>query len=57
VQIAFGPLSWVLEQAGRDTPVLVLSAMGAQSTGKSYLLNHLANTFFDVAGGRCTDGT
>jgi len=37
-------------------PVLVVSSMGAQSTGKSYQLNHLGGTLFDVSGGRCTDG-
>jgi hypothetical protein len=30
--------------------------MGKQSTGKSYLLNHLTGSLFDIAGGRCTDG-
>lgn len=30
--------------------------MGNQSTGKSYMLNHIGRTFFDVSGGRCTDG-
>ncbi|KAH7290546.1 hypothetical protein KP509_30G053200 [Ceratopteris richardii] len=34
----------------------VISSMGKQSSGKSYLLNHLAGSLFDVAGGRCTDG-
>eukprot|EP01084_Bolivina_argentea_P184196 317722_1 len=30
--------------------------MGKQSTGKSYMLNHLFGTKFDISGGRCTDG-
>eukprot|EP01084_Bolivina_argentea_P129404 228556_1 len=31
--------------------------MGKQSTGKSYMLNHLFGTKFDISGGRCTDGS
>jgi len=34
----------------------VISSMGKQSSGKSYLLNHLSGSLLDVAGGRCTDG-
>jgi hypothetical protein len=34
----------------------VVCALGQQSVGKSYQLNHLGGVFFDVAGGRCTDG-
>ena len=37
-------------------PVVVVCALGQQSVGKSYQLNHLGGVFFDVAGGRCTDG-
>lgn len=37
-------------------PVKVISSMGKQSSGKSYLLNHLSGSLLDVAGGRCTDG-
>ena len=37
-------------------PVKVISSMGKQSTGKSYMLNHLTGSLFDIAGGRCTDG-
>ena len=37
-------------------PVVVVCALGQQSVGKSYQLNHLGGGFFDVAGGRCTDG-
>jgi hypothetical protein len=39
-----------------EGPVVVVCAIGQQSVGKSYQLNHLGGTFFDVAGGRCTDG-
>lgn len=41
--------SWVGE-------IKVISSMGKQSSGKSYLLNHLSGSLLDVAGGRCTDG-
>jgi hypothetical protein len=37
-------------------PVVVCCALGQQSVGKSYQLNHLGGALFDVAGGRCTDG-
>ncbi len=30
--------------------------MGAQSTGKSYLMNKLFGSRFSVASSRCTDG-
>ncbi|XP_057831411.1 uncharacterized protein LOC131042113 [Cryptomeria japonica] len=36
--------------------IKVISSMGKQSSGKSYLLNHLSGSLLDVAGGRCTDG-
>ncbi|XP_057849508.2 uncharacterized protein LOC131060346 [Cryptomeria japonica] len=36
--------------------IKVISSIGSQSTGKSYLLNHLSGSLFDVAGGRCTKG-
>ena len=42
--------------AARGMSVIVISAMGAQSTGKSYQLNHLGGCLFDASGGRCTDG-
>jgi len=35
---------------------LVISIMGKQSSGKSYLLNRLFDTRFDVSSNRCTDG-
>ena len=53
-QIKFGLYDSLLEAA--KLPVLVISSMGAQSTGKSYQLNHLGGTLFDVSGQRCTDG-
>ena len=37
-------------------PVKVVSSMGKQSTGKSYVLNHLTGSLMRVSGGRCTDG-
>ena len=37
--------------------IRVVSSMGKQSTGKSYLLNHLFGTKFDISGMRCTDGS
>ncbi|KAK9798911.1 hypothetical protein WJX73_008623 [Symbiochloris irregularis] len=52
--ISFGLYNSVLEAATQ--PVLVCSSMGAQSTGKSYQLNHLGGTLFGVSGRRCTDG-
>ncbi|KAH7438563.1 hypothetical protein KP509_04G020600 [Ceratopteris richardii] len=52
--LRFGAYDLLLESwKGR---IKVISSMGKQSSGKSYLLNHLAGSLFDVAGGRCTDG-
>ncbi|ETO03015.1 hypothetical protein RFI_34397 [Reticulomyxa filosa] len=36
--------------------IRVVSSMGKQSTGKSYMLNHLLGCKFDISGARCTDG-
>ena len=36
--------------------IKVVSSMGKQSTGKSYTLNHLTGSSFNIAGTRCTDG-
>ena len=36
--------------------IKIVTSMGKQSTGKSYMLNHLFGTKFDISGGRCTDG-
>ncbi|CAI5731949.1 unnamed protein product [Peronospora destructor] len=52
--IRFGLLSPLLESwQGR---CIVITSMGKQSTGKSYLLNHLTGSSFAIAGERCTDG-
>ncbi|KAL2635729.1 hypothetical protein R1flu_007208 [Riccia fluitans] len=40
----------------RNKPVKIISSMGKQSSGKSYLLNHLSGSLLDVSGGRCTNG-
>eukprot|EP00899_Mesostigma_viride_P011986 jgi/Mesvir1/20789/Mv07899-RA.2 len=52
--ISFGLLDAVLESWRGD--VVVVSSMGKQSTGKSYTLNHLFGTSFQISGARCTDG-
>lgn len=52
--ISFGLYDSVLEAT--KLPLVVVSSMGAQSTGKSYQLNHLGGTLFGVSGKRCTDG-
>ncbi|XP_075241109.1 uncharacterized protein LOC142336283 [Convolutriloba macropyga] len=36
--------------------IKVISSMGKQSTGKSYTLNHLTGSSFNIAATRCTDG-
>ena len=36
--------------------IYVVSIMGKQSSGKSYLLNRLFGTRFGVSSARCTDG-
>ena len=38
--ISFGLYKLILES--NENPVVVISSMGKQSTGKSYMLNHLA---------------
>ena len=52
--IRFGFYESLLE--GWISDIKVISSMGKQSSGKSYLLNHLSGSLLDVAGGRCTDG-
>jgi hypothetical protein len=47
-QISFGPYEAIFQSSQK--PVLVVTSMGAQSTGKSYQLNHLGGTLFDVSG-------
>ncbi|KAH7282154.1 hypothetical protein KP509_35G015200 [Ceratopteris richardii] len=49
----FGTYDLLLESWKGE--VKVISSMGKQSSGKSYLLNHLAGSLLDVAGGRCMD--
>jgi len=53
-EIGFGMLDAVFRSHTGD--IRVLSSMGKQSTGKSYTLNHLTGTMFDISGKRCTDG-
>ena len=53
-RIRFGIYDEVLAQW--KGPLKVVSSMGKQSSGKSYLLNHLAGSLLSVSGGRCTDG-
>ena len=36
--------------------VKVVSSMGKQTTGKSYMLNHVMGSSFNISGARCTDG-
>ena len=52
--ISFGLCEAILEH--NENRVVVFSSMGKQSTGKSYVLNHLSGSCFDTLGGRCTDG-
>ena len=40
--ISFGLYETILET--NENPVVVISSMGKQSTGKSYMLNHLAGS-------------
>ena len=49
-----GHFEGVLEES-REKP-LVVSIMGKQSSGKSYLMNQLFGCRYDVASSRCTDG-
>lgn len=52
--IHIGDLETILERETRK-PVIV-AIMGKQSSGKSYLMNQLFESRFDVASSRCTDG-
>ena len=40
----------------KSEPIMVVSVMGAQSTGKSYLMNRIFGTRFTVASSRTTIG-
>eukprot|EP00397_Hematodinium_sp_SG-2012_P000532 GEMP01000533.1.p1 GENE.GEMP01000533.1~~GEMP01000533.1.p1 ORF type:complete len:2197 (-),score=481.84 GEMP01000533.1:22-6612(-) len=53
-RISFGLYDLLLDE--KEKPVVVISSMGKQSTGKSSMLNQLVGTCFDVSGARCTDG-
>uniref|UniRef100_A0A0G4G9N1 Guanylate-binding protein N-terminal domain-containing protein n=1 Tax=Chromera velia CCMP2878 TaxID=1169474 RepID=A0A0G4G9N1_9ALVE len=46
----------MLKSCVEDWRVKVITSQGAQSTGKSYFLNHLSGSLFDISGARCTDG-
>ena len=51
--IRFGNYEEILENLNN---LLVISVIGRQSSGKSYLLNRIAGTRFDVSAERCTEG-
>ena len=51
--IRFGNFENIMDSLEK---VLVFSIIGRQSSGKSYLLNRLTGSRFDVAAERCTDG-
>ncbi|RUS18258.1 hypothetical protein BC937DRAFT_88981 [Endogone sp. FLAS-F59071] len=53
--ITFGWYESVFSFYG-DYDVKVVSSMGEQSTGKSYLLNHLCGSTFEGSAQRCTEG-
>ncbi|KAJ3115004.1 hypothetical protein HDU96_001355 [Phlyctochytrium bullatum] len=53
--ISFGWYESILEFC-REYEVKVVSSMGEQSCGKSYMLNHLLGTAFDGSAMRCTEG-
>ena len=52
--IEFSILDKLLE--GFSKPVKVVGVIGRQSSGKSYFLNRLCGSRFNVASSRCTDG-
>ncbi|KAI8847355.1 hypothetical protein BC829DRAFT_477350 [Chytridium lagenaria] len=55
--ITFGWLESIFTFYGKKKlPIKVLSVMGAQSTGKSFMINHIAGTHFDGNAMRCTEG-
>jgi len=53
-EICFGAYDSIFSQW--DGQIKIVSSMGKQKAGKSFMLNHLFGCKFDVAGGRCTDG-
>lgn len=55
--LTFGVIEdFMLKGKDQQKRVIVVSVMGAQSTGKSYLMNRLFGTRFTVASSRTTDG-
>ncbi|KAL0244306.1 hypothetical protein GEMRC1_008390 [Eukaryota sp. GEM-RC1] len=54
-QLRFGVFE-LLFSAYSHLPVSVIVCAGGQSSGKSTFLNHMFNHFFDVSGGRTTQG-
>ncbi|PKY62176.1 hypothetical protein RhiirA4_525664, partial [Rhizophagus irregularis] len=53
--ISFGWYEGVFKHFG-NKKVKVVSSMGEQSCGKSFMLNHLVGTTFDGSAMRCTEG-
>ncbi|CAG8541330.1 7739_t:CDS:10, partial [Scutellospora calospora] len=53
--ISFGWYEGIFKYFG-NRQVKVISSMGEQSCGKSYMLNHLIGTTFDGSAMRCTEG-
>ncbi|CAG8440721.1 9944_t:CDS:10, partial [Cetraspora pellucida] len=53
--ISFGWYEGIFKYFG-NRQVKVVSSMGEQSCGKSYMLNHLVGTTFDGSAMRCTEG-
>ncbi|GES77129.1 hypothetical protein GLOIN_2v1781565 [Rhizophagus clarus] len=53
--ISFGWYEGMFNHFG-NKKVKVVSSMGEQSCGKSYILNHLVGTTFDGSAMRCTEG-
>ena len=52
--IKFGVYEKILNSI--DTPVYIVSIVGKQSGGKSYVMNRFFGTRFSVSANRCTDG-
>ena len=54
--LSFGHIEKILLDINPDRSLKVISIVGKQSSGKSYLLNRVFGTRFSVAATRCTDG-
>lgn len=52
--ITFGIYDTVL--SNWEGEIMVISSIGKQSSGESYLLNHFPGSLLELVGGRCTDG-